>query len=113
MVLMQRPGRWNAAGIDRAHAAGEDHRCTIIPRGVNGFHEHDGAPARGSERMIRRKANFDGIIDFAELLKGAVVPANSAEQILPAYSCFDGIHPNDSGYDAMGKYIDLKLFRNQ
>src|SRR5262249_28315614 len=61
---------------------------------------------------IRNVANFDGLIDFAELLRGPVVPANDAEEILPAFSCFDGIHPNPAGYEAMGQFIDLRLFKN-
>jgi lysophospholipase L1-like esterase len=101
--------------IDRAHAAGiKIIGVTIIPRGsANGFTSMMERQRVAVNDWIRTKANFDGIIDFAELLKGAVVPSNGAEQILPAFSCFDGIHPNDLGYDAMGKYIDLRLFRNR
>jgi lysophospholipase L1-like esterase len=101
--------------IDRAHAAGvKIIGVTIIPRGsANGFTNTMEHQRVAVNDWIRTKSNFDGIIDFAELMKGAVVPASGAEQILPAYSCFDGIHPNDTGYDAMGKYIDLKLFRRQ
>jgi len=101
--------------IDRAHAAGvKIIGVTIIPRGsANGFTNTMEQQRIAVNDWIRKKANFDGIIDFAELLKGAVVSVNGALQIRPEYSCFDGIHPNDSGYDAMGKYIDLKLFRKQ
>jgi lysophospholipase L1-like esterase len=101
--------------IDRAHAAGlRIIGVTVIPRGSaatwTAFMEQQRLAVNA---WMRTQANFDGIIDFAELTKGPIVPANGAEMILPAYSCFDGIHPNDIGYEAMGNYIDLNLFRNQ
>jgi len=101
--------------IDRVHAAGvKIIGVTIIPRGsAGGFRNTMERQRIAVNDWIREKANFDGIIDFAEMLRGEVVPANGAEQIRPQYSCFDGVHPNDSGYDAMGKYIDLELFRKQ
>jgi lysophospholipase L1-like esterase len=46
-------------------------------------------------------------------MKGPIVPANGAKQIKLGYVCFDGVHPNDLGYDLMGNYIDLSLFDNQ
>lgn len=61
---------------------------------------------------IRYQANFDGIIDFAELMKGPVVLSNNAESIRADFSCYDGIHPNPAGYQAMGNFIDLSLFKN-
>ena len=101
--------------IARAHAAGlKIIGGTIIPRGsAAGFTAFMEQQRLAVNTWMRTQANFDGIIDFAELMKGPIVPSNGAEQILPTWSCFDGVHPNDLGYAAMGSYIDLGLFRNQ
>jgi lysophospholipase L1-like esterase len=100
--------------IDRAHAAGLTIiGVTVIPRGSSATWTNDMEQQRLIVNdWIRNVANFDGLIDFAELLRGPVVPANNAEEILPAFSCFDGIHPNPAGYEAMGDFIDLSLFKN-
>ena len=100
--------------IDRAHAAGlAIIGVTIIPRGSSATWTNLMEQQRlAVNDWIRNVADFDGLIDFAELLKGPIVPANNAEQILPAFSCFDGIHPNPAGYQAMGEFIDLSLFKN-
>src|SRR5262249_56257335 len=89
--------------IDRAHAAGRAIMgVTIIPGGSSATWTNLMEQQRlAVNDWIRNVANFDGLIDFAELLRGPVVPANDAEEILPAFSCFDGIHPNPAGYEAM------------
>jgi lysophospholipase L1-like esterase len=101
--------------IDRAHAKGlKIIGVTIIPRGsAAGFTAFMEQQRLAVNTWMRTQANFDGIIDFAELMKGSIVPSNGAEQILPSFSCFDGVHPNDLGYAAMGSFIDLSLFGNQ
>jgi lysophospholipase L1-like esterase len=101
--------------IDRAHNAGlKVIGVTIIPRGsASGFTSFMEQQRLAVNAWMRTQANFDGIIDFAELMKGPIVPSNGAEEILPNYSCYDGVHPNDSGYAAMGEYINLGLFPNQ
>jgi len=73
--------------------------------------------ARERERLalnewIRKKAGFDGVIDFDALMKGPVTSlddGSSAAQIPAAWNC-DGVHPNAAGYKAMGELVDLKLF---
>jgi lysophospholipase L1-like esterase len=101
--------------IDRAHAAGlKIIGVTVIPRGsAAGWTTSMEQQRLAVNDWMRNMANFDGIIDFAELMKGPIVPANGAEQIKLGYACFDGVHPNDLGYDLMGNYIDLSLFDNQ
>jgi len=101
--------------IDRAHAAGlKIIGVTVIPRGsAAGWTTSMEQQRIAVNDWMRNTANLDGIIDFAELMKGPIVPANGAEQIKLGYACFDGVHPNDLGYDLMGNYIDLSLFDNQ
>jgi hypothetical protein len=33
-------------------------------------------------------------------------------RLLPLYDSGDRLHPNDGGYEAMARAIDLELFRN-
>lgn len=100
--------------IDRAHAAGlAIFGATVIPRGsASGWTNFMEQQRVAVNDWMRNQANFDGIIDFAELMRGPVVPSNNSEEIRPDFSCFDGIHPNPAGYDAMGNFIDLNLFKN-
>jgi lysophospholipase L1-like esterase len=58
---------------------------------------------------MRTRANFDAIIDFDAMLKGGPVYAGS-ESIKTEFNC-DYTHPNAAGYQAMGEFIDLGLFR--
>ena len=88
--------------------------ATIVPR-------HNVAPSQGNSgwdaqktriknevnQWIRTKAPFDGVIDFAEVVRD---PANP-DLLSPPFNCGDGIHPSVLGYHEMGKSIDLGLFR--
>ena len=56
---------------------------------------------------IRTTRAFDAFIDFDKVLRD---PANPTK-VLPAYDSGDQLHPSDAGYDAMGKAIDLTMFR--
>jgi lysophospholipase L1-like esterase len=98
--------------IDRAHAAGlKIIGVTMIPRGSStGWTAEMEQKRLAINAWMRTGANFDGIIDFAKLFQGPTVTSNGAEGILSAYSCFDGIHPNDLGYAAMSGAINLALF---
>ncbi len=55
---------------------------------------------------LRSSDEFDGVIDFDQVLRD---PANPA-QLLPAYDSGDHIHPNDAGNQAMADAISLALF---
>lgn len=98
--------------IDRIHAAGlKIIAVTVIPRGGSAGWTNSMEQQRlAVNDWMRHQANFDGLIDFDALLQGPVNPANNAVAINPAFSCFDGIHPNPTGYQAMGAFIDLGLF---
>lgn len=100
--------------IDRVHAAGlKIIGVTIIPRGRTGA----GWSATQEQHRLavndwmRNQANFDGIIDFAELMRGPIVPETGAETIRAEWNC-DNTHPNAAGYKAMGEFIDLGMFEN-
>ncbi|PTB17372.1 GDSL family lipase [Trinickia symbiotica] len=87
--------------IDAAHRRGvRVFGATLTPAAA--------PPAREAIRLavntwIRTSGAFDGVIDFDAALRN---PAN-ADRLRRDYDSGDGIHPNDSGYEAMGAAIDL------
>ena len=54
---------------------------------------------------IRGNKTADGLIDFDKVLAD---PRNP-EHINPVYDCGDHLHPNDAGYQAMAKAVNLTL----
>lgn len=58
---------------------------------------------------IRSSREFDGVIDFDEVLRDPSHPA----RLLPAYDSGDHLHANDAGYIASGNAIPLALFRSR
>jgi lysophospholipase L1-like esterase len=54
---------------------------------------------------IRKNKTADGLIDFDKLLEDPKHP----KHINPAYDCGDHLHPNDAGYQAMAKAVNLKV----
>lgn len=54
---------------------------------------------------IRANKTADGLIDFDKVIED---PANPGH-VLPAYDCGDHLHPNDAGYQAMAKAVDLDV----
>lgn len=57
-------------------------------------------------KWIRTGGAYDAVIDFDGVTRD---PAN-VERFLPAYDSGDHLHPNSTGYKAMGQAIDLSLF---
>jgi lysophospholipase L1-like esterase len=47
----------------------------------------------------------DGLIDFDKVVEDP----NKLGYINPAYDCGDHLHPNDAGYQAMAKAVDLNV----
>ena len=95
--------------IDKAHARGiKVYGCTILPFGKS-FYD---APYR---RVVRDSVNnwilnsgkFDAVIDFAKDMASPDDP----EVILPDMQNNDHLHPNQAGYQKMGNFIDLGLFK--
>ena len=54
---------------------------------------------------IRANKTAEGLIDFDKLLEDP----NNPKHINPAYDCGDHLHPNDTGYQAMAKAVDLSV----
>jgi lysophospholipase L1-like esterase len=52
---------------------------------------------------IRANKTADGLIDFDKVIEDPARPG----YVLPAYDCGDHLHPNDAGYQAMAKAVDL------
>ena len=65
------------------------------------------AKRQAVNRWIRDSGAFDGIIDFDAVVRDPGHPA----RVQPAFDHGDHLHPNDAGYAAMAKSIDLSLFR--
>ena len=106
--------------IEKVHAAGmKIIGVTVIPRGrpapETGWTAANEAQRLLLNHWIRRVARFDGVIDFDELMAGGpqvpLLGGGFAPQIPAAWNC-DNTHPNAAGYQAMGDFVDLKLFRS-
>jgi lysophospholipase L1-like esterase len=94
--------------IERAHMHGiKVYLATLTPYGGAGYMSPEGDAVRQAcNQWIRTQKEADGVIDFD---KATQDPANP-DAFLPAYDHGDHLHPNDTGYKAMGDAIDLGLF---
>ena len=98
--------------IRRAHARGLTiYGATLTP--MQGFVPDVVFPAVEAKRQavnawIRTSGEYDAVIDFDTVTRDPSAPG----RLLPAFDSGDHLHPNDAGYEAMGKAIDLQLFRN-
>ncbi len=70
------------------------------------FSEKTEAIRLAVNQWIRTGGAFDAVIDFDAATRDPAHP----DTFLPAYDHGDHLHPNDTGYKAMGASIDLKLF---
>ena len=81
---------------------------TVIPRaGSTGWEPAMTAARNAVNDWIRHRAGFDAVIDFDRV----VADPTNREVISAPYNCGDSVHPNPFGYLAMGRSIDLKLFK--
>jgi lysophospholipase L1-like esterase len=91
--------------VQRAHARGIwVLGCTLTPAGSTGTRE---ANRQAVNQWIRTSGVFDAVIDFDVVTRD---PANPSF-FLPAYDSGDHLHPNDTGYAAMGNAVDLNLIK--
>jgi lysophospholipase L1-like esterase len=99
--------------IDRAHEHGLRFVAVTLTPFIDTF---KGTPRSGyytpEKEKIRQQVNAwiranktaDGLIDFDKVLEDPAKPG----YVLAAYDCGDHLHPNDAGYAAMAKSVDLK-----
>jgi lysophospholipase L1-like esterase len=85
--------------------------ATLTPFGNETFMPGAWNPTRETHRIavnewIRHTDLIDGYVDFDTALRDPAIPTQMAAH----HDCGDGLHPNDSGYNALGDAIDLALF---
>lgn len=95
----------------RAHTHGiKVFGATLTPYVGAGYASPKGEAIREAvNQWIRTTNQFDGVIDFDKVIRN---PANPTS-FLPAYDHGGHLHPNDTGYKAMGDAIDLNLFKSK
>ena len=95
--------------IDRAHAHGiKVFGATLTPYVGAKYASPEGEKVREAENdFILHSGKFDGVIDFAKVTADPSDPTRLATTAGSA----DSLHPGDSGYQAMGDSMDLKLFK--
>ena len=95
--------------IQRAHDHGiKVIGATLTPYQGTGYASPAGEQVRtGLNNWIKTSGAFDGVVDFAAATADAANPL----AFRPDYNITDKLHPNDAGYEAMGKAIDLGLFK--
>ncbi|HLH05450.1 MAG TPA: SGNH/GDSL hydrolase family protein [Bryobacteraceae bacterium] len=71
------------------------------------FSEAKETQRKAINQWIRASGAFDGVIDFDKATQDPAHP----DHIRPDFDSGDHLHPNDAGYQAMAKAIDLSLFR--
>ena len=99
----------HAALVDRILSAYEQ---MIVPfAGSDYYHPPASTEAdrQAVNQWIRTPGHFDGVIDFDKVVRDSEQP----DRLLPAYDCGDHLHPNPTGYRAMGNAVPLSLFRTK
>jgi hypothetical protein len=54
---------------------------------------------------IRASGDFDGVIDFDQVMRGPADPL----RLNPAYDSGDHLHHDDAGYRAMADAVNLRM----
>ena len=98
-----RPGARQGARHLRRHP----HRLRGEPSSPRYFTAAGEAKRQAVNHWIRTSGAYDAVIDFDRAYPR---PANPS-RLLPAYDSGDHLHPNDVGYEAMARAVDLSLFR--
>jgi lysophospholipase L1-like esterase len=96
--------------IRDAHARGiKVFGATVTPFKGNGYGRGNHEEGRKAlNEWIRTSGEFDGVIDFDAMVRDTEDP----ERLNPAFLFEnDWLHLNASGYELMGKGIDVNLFR--
>ena len=95
--------------IARAHAKGlRIVGGTLTPfEGASYFTAQGETKRQTVNNFIRSSGEFDDFIDFDLATRDPSQPT----RLLPLYDSGDHLHPNDTGYRAMGDAVDLSIFR--
>jgi lysophospholipase L1-like esterase len=95
--------------IEKAHENGIlVYGATILPFDKSFYHEDFRQTARNTVNdWIRNSGRFDAVIDFDKTMRN---PEDTLT-MLPDVHSGDFLHPNEKGYERMGKSIDLELFK--
>jgi lysophospholipase L1-like esterase len=94
--------------IERAHTRGlRIHGATLTPSEGAAYFTKEGEAKRAAlNEWIRTSKVYDGVIDFDLATRDPAQPT----KFNPSYDSGDHLHPNDAGYQAMARSIDLSLF---
>ena len=80
---------------------------TLLPfEGAGYFTQEGEAKRQAVNEFIRNSGEFDDVIDFDRVMRDPVNPT----RLLPLYDSGDHLHPNDTGYEAMARAVDLRMF---
>ena len=95
--------------IERAHARGlKVIGATLTPfEGAAYFTQTGEAKRTALNTWIRTGKAYDGVIDF----DAAVRDPRQPTKFQPQFENRDHLHPNDAGYQAMSRAIDLTVFK--
>ncbi len=103
------PGRNNTLDGNREYRHARHilvYGATITPFGGSGYDSPSHRTTRQTvNAWIRTNELYDAVIDFDAALRNPSDP----EYLLPAYNN-DNLHPNITGYEALGDAVDLNLF---
>lgn len=94
--------------IARAHARGIAVFAGTLPpfEGASYYTPAKDLVRQAANNWIRTSAEFDGVVDFDQLLRD---PANP-RRLNPTYDSADHLHPNNAGYQLMGNALPLAWF---
>lgn len=96
--------------VARAHSHGlKIFGATLTPfEGAAYFTPEGELKRQAFNKWMRTGKVYDGVIDFDEVVRD---PQNPSKMLL-RFDSGDHLHPNDTGYEAMGNAIDLKFFES-
>jgi lysophospholipase L1-like esterase len=82
--------------------------ATLLPYRGCGYYTAAGEAKREAVNgWIRTSGDFDGVIDFDEVMRDPADPL----RLNPAYDSGDHLHPNDAGYQAMADAVSPEMLR--
>jgi lysophospholipase L1-like esterase len=94
--------------VEMAHAHGiKAIGCTLTPYEGAAYYRPEGEAIRQAlNTWIRTSGVYDAVVDFDAATRDPAAPAH----IRPDFDPGDHLHPNNAGYEAMAKAVDLAIF---